>query len=416
MTLNPQQLGFQGEVSQALKQQLVDTANQVQVLETRGVAIAQVIEVLQSEIQFLADLGRSFQQIERELTVAEDSLNQILATRQELRFQMARQNAPWELMTPLDASVITPMNNLPRKLVLSGVVGLLLGGAAALLQDRLDRGFHSTDDIIEATKLPALATIPYVRVLEHQTLLMDVGLMTNLDSWLGAQHPTPTKAQGPTSFAFGEAFYSLHTNLRLLSSDNPMQVITVTSARPSEGKSTVSAHLAIAATHMDRRVLIIDADMRQPHQHEMFSLANRTGLSNGNKVEGVDVIQSVPGNSKLKVLCAGLTPPSPGGLLSSQRMKQLVESLRQKFDLIIIDTPPMMGITDAKLAATHADGLLLVTKMGRTTRSEVKRVLSDLDNTIQAPLLGLVLNGVTPDRGNGDYHRYYASSYGHQRV
>lgn len=415
-TLNPQEIGHQGDVSQALVQQLVDTVNQIQMLETQDLAITQVIEVLQNEIQYLADLGRSFKQIDRELTVAESSLNQLLETRQELRFQMARQTTPWELMSPLNASAIAPTNNLPRKLVLSGMVGVLLGGAAALLRDKLDRVFHSPDEITESTKLPSLATIPYVKTLEQQALLMEVGLVTTVQDVLESQRPNLVNQHSPNSFAFGEAFYSLHTNLRLLGADNPMQVVTVTSAQPGEGKSTVSAHLAIAATHMNQRVLVIDADMRKPSQHEIFGLSNRTGLSNiitDNRADGSEALQSVPGNPNLKVLCAGVRPPAPGGLLSSQRMKTMVQNLRQKFDLIIIDTPPMMGITDAKLASTHADGLLMVTQIGRTSRSDVKRVLSDLDNTVQAPLLGLVLNNVDLRNSSGYYNRYY-SYYGQQ--
>jgi succinoglycan biosynthesis transport protein ExoP len=416
--LNPQEIGYQGEVSQTLVQQLVDTINQIQMMETKDQAITEVIEVLQNEIQYLADLGRSFKQIERELSVAESSLNQLLATRQELRFEMAQQNAPWELMSPLNASAIAPMNNLPRKLVLSGVVGLLLGGAAALLQDKLDRVFHNADDIVESTKLPSLAAIPYVKKLEQQALLMDVGLVATVPDFLEGQRPTLVSQKSPSSFAFGEAFYSLHTNLRLLGADHPMQVVTVTSAQPGEGKSTVSAHLAIAATHMDQRVLLIDADMRQPTQHEIFGLSGRMGLSNiitRNQPDDLEVIQSVPDNPNLKVLCAGVTPPAPGGLLSSQRMRTLVQNLRQQFDLIIIDTPPMMGITDAKLASTHADGLLMVTQIGRTSRSDIKRVLSDLQNTVQAPLLGLVLNGVDPRNSGSYYNRYYYSYYNPQR-
>ena len=172
----------------------------------------------------------------------------------------------------------------------------------------------------------------------------------------------------------------------------------------------MSAHLAIAATHMNQRVLLIDADMRQPSQHEFFGLPGRLGLSNiitRNQADDAEVLQSVPDNPNLKVLCAGVTPPAPGGLLSSQRMRTLIQNLRQQFDLIIIDTPPMMGITDAKIASTHADGLLLVTQIGRTSRSDLKRVLSDLQNTVQAPLLGLVLNGVDLRNSGSYYNRYY---------
>ena len=139
---------------------MVDTVNQMHVVQAKNDAINRVVSHLQNEMQHLADLGRNFQQIQRELKVAESSFNQLLATRQELRFQMASQNSPWELMTSMDASNVAAVDNVNRKLVLSGVVAVLLGAAVALLQDKLDRGFHSTEEIMEMTKLPALATVP----------------------------------------------------------------------------------------------------------------------------------------------------------------------------------------------------------------------------------------------------------------
>jgi len=408
-SLDPQDLGFKGQVSQGLVQQLVDTMNQIQVLQTQNAAITRVTEVLQGEIQYLADLGRSFKQIERELGVAENSFNQLLATRQELRFQMARQNAPWELISPLNAANIAPQGNLPRKLILSGVVGLLLGAAAALAKDKLDQGFHRTEDILAATKLPALATIPYVKSLEQRALVMNTALVSTMAD-LVSQQPVLVNQDTPSAFVFAESFYSLHTNLRLLGADRPVQVVTVTSARPGEGKSTVCAHLAIAATNMGQRVLIIDADMRRPTQHIIFGLNNRTGLSNyisGTSQTLGNIVQSIPGNRSLQVLSAGLQPPAPGGLLSSRRMHQLVDNLRHDYDMVIIDTPPLAGITDAKLTSTHADGMLLVTKMGSTPRSNVMDALTELSHTVQAPLLGLVINSVTSSGGNA----YYNSSY-----
>ncbi|HEY9880071.1 MAG TPA: polysaccharide biosynthesis tyrosine autokinase [Leptolyngbyaceae cyanobacterium] len=416
LNLDPQDVGFQGQVSQTLVQQLVDTANQIQVIQTKGQAIDEVNAVLGQEIQRLADLGPSFQQIARRLAVAETSFNQLLASRQELRFQMARQNTPWELMTPLNASSITPLSNLPRSLVLSGLVSLLFGASAALLQDKLDRVFHTVEEVLEATKLPALATIPYVKGLEQRTLLMSPALVTTVEN-LMSQASGLVSHDSPSSFIFAESFYSLYTNLRLLGSDTPMQVVTVTSTRPSEGKSTVSAHLAIAATNMGQRVLLIDADLRKPSLHSLFKLQNNIGLSNlitGHQEMVSQAIQPIQNNGNLHLLSAGIQPPAPGGLLSSKRMQQLIEGFRRTYDLIILDTPPLMGIIDAKLAATHADGLLMVTHLGKTPRTELQRVLLDLNNTMQAPLLGLVVNGGESSSHCGYYRDYYGY-YGHQK-
>ena len=407
-TVQADTLGYQGSVSRDLMQQLVDTDNQRQVLQAQDQAIGQAVQQLRAEIQRLADLSRSYQQIARELTVAESSLDQLLTSRQDLRLQMARQTAPWELISPLDESSITEMTNLPRKLLLSTVVGLLLGGGAALLRDRADTAFHSADDLVKVTQLPNLATVPNAPALQKQPLLMVPDLTATMADVL-AQSQSPNKLY--TSFSFAEAFYSLEANLRMLSSDTPVQVVALTSSVPGEGKSTMCAHLAIAAANMGRRVLLIDGDLRKPSQHLIFGQRNSRGLSEliTQAIEDpADLALTIPGNPNLHLLTAGARPPAPGRLLSSRKMQQITEQYRRHYDLIIFDTPPLAGMIDAKLTAAHADGLLLVVRLNRSERPEIKRVLADLGNTAQAPLLGLVINGVPQSRQHSyDYYGYY---------
>ncbi|WOD41100.1 polysaccharide biosynthesis tyrosine autokinase [Nodosilinea sp. E11] len=407
-------LGYQGTVSRELMQQLVDTANQMQVLDTQDQAIGQAVQQLRAEIQRLADLSRSYQQIARELAVAEGSLDQLLTSRQDLRLQMARQTAPWELISPLDESSITEMTNLPRKLLLSTVVGLLLGGGAALVRDRADQAFHSTDELVKVTQLPNLAMVPNAPALEKQPLLIVPDLAGTMAQVL-AQSQSPDKLY--TSFSFAEAFYSLEANLRMLSSDTPVQVVALTSSVPGEGKSTMCAHLAIAAANMGRRVLLIDGDLRKPSQHIIFGQSNSRGLSDlltQTIDDATDWVLTIPGNANLHLLPAGTRPPAPGRLLSSRKMQQMTEQYRRHYDLIIFDTPPLAGMIDAKLTAAHADGLLLVVRLNRSERSEIQRVLADLGNTAQAPLLGLVVNGVPQSRRRG--YDYYYGDYGHPKV
>jgi succinoglycan biosynthesis transport protein ExoP len=408
-TVEADDLGYQGTVSLALMQQLVDTANQMQVLQTQDQAIGQAIQQLQSEIQRLADLSRSFQQITRELAVAEGSLDQLLTSRQDMRLQMARQTAPWELISPLDESSIAEITNLPRKLLVSTVIGLLLGGVAALVRDRADQAFHSSEELAKATQLPNLAMVPNAPALQKQPLLMVPNLTATMADVL-AQNQSPDKLY--TSFSFAEAFYSLEANLRMLSSDTPMQVVALTSSVPGDGKSTICAHLAIAAANMGRRVLLIDGDLRKPSQHLIFAQSNNQGLSDlltQAIEEPISLVRTLPGNPNLHLLPSGPRPPSPGRLLSSRKMQQIIEQYRRSFDLIIFDTPPLAGMIDAKLAAAHADGLLLVVRLNRSERSEIQRVLADLGNTVQAPLLGLVVNGVPQSRQSGyKYYEYYS--------
>ncbi len=400
-------LGHQGAVSRDLMQQLVNTANQVEVLRTQDQATSQVTQQLQGEIQRLADLSRSYQQIARELAVTEDSLNQLLASRQDLRFKMAQQTSPWQLVSPLDQASVVPVTNLPRNLLLSTVISLLLGGGAALLRDKFDQVFHDVDELAKVTRLPNLALVPEASGLEHRSLLMNPRLVSTMEEVL-VQHQGDNSPY--TSFSFTEAFYSLDANLRLLSSDAPIQLVVFTSSVPGEGKSTICAHLAIASANMGRRVLLIDGDMRKPSQHLMFEVPNHLGLSDliTHPQEPLpDFVKPIVGNPNLHLLTAGTQPPAPGRLLSSRKMQHITEQYRRHYDLIIFDTPPLAGMIDAKLIAAQADGLLLVSRLHKTARQDVQRVMADLSNTVQAPLLGLVVNGVVKRRQRDDYADYY---------
>jgi capsular exopolysaccharide synthesis family protein len=406
-TLDADTLGYQGTVSLSLMQQLVDTANQMKVLQTQEQALGRAVQQLQAEIQGLADLSRSYQQISRELAVAESSLTQLLTNRQNMRLQMAQQVSPWELISPLNDSTIAKVSTLPRNLLFSTVVSLLLGGSVALLRDRLDQVFHSAKDLADFTKLPNLAMVPNAPSLEKQPLLIAPDLSTTMADGLTDKAEL---ANLHTSFSFAEAFYALDANLRLLSSDDPIQVVAITSSEPGEGKSTICAHLAIAAANMGRRVLLVDGDLRKPTQHRLFGLPNGHGLSDlltQQSESWADWVNVIPGNTNLHLVTAGARPPSPGRLLSSRKMQQITEHFRSRYDLIVFDTPPLSRIIDAKLTAANVDGLLLAVRLRKSHRADVQRVLLDLGNTSQAPLLGVVVNGVSVGRHRHGYEQYY---------
>jgi polysaccharide biosynthesis transport protein len=209
---------------------------------------------------------------------------------------------------------------------------------------------------------------------------------------------------------FLESFYSLDANIRLLNSDNRVQALTITSTSPADGKSTVSCHLAWAAVTMGRKVLIVDTDMRRPQVHRWFGVQNLRGLSTAitSDIDVMDLVQESPQDSRLFILPAGPTVPAPGRLLSSNKMRQYIEQFKQHFDLIICDSPPLLGFADAKLVSAHTDGLLLVVGLGKTDRVNLTQVLDDLQTTAKAPTLGIIANGVKRHTINYDYqYRYY---------
>jgi capsular exopolysaccharide synthesis family protein len=392
-SLDVESLGFKQGVVQDLLSQLVATHNRLLSVETQYDMTTLVTEDLQKETEWLADLSRRYGQYGRELAVAEDNLNQLLSNRQDLRLQMARKASPWKVVSDFGSSSVVPMNNLPRDVVANVLASLLLGGVAAFLWDQQDQAIHDVQELLAITQLPELALVPESPILEDRLLAMSPRLLTSLEESQVADLQ-PTYA----SFNFTEAFYSLEANLRLLSSDQPVQVVGFTSAKAAEGKSTVVAHLAIAAAATGRQVLLIDADLRKPSQHEFFDLPNAMGLSNlisQSHLAPEEGIYALAENPNLHLITAGTEPPAPGRLLSSQKLRQMIDIYRQNYDLILIDGPPLTGMSDAKLIATHGDGMVLVSRLGKLSRPELSRLMTLWRSTTQAPLLGLVVNRLT---------------------
>lgn len=214
-----------------------------------------------------------------------------------------------------------------------------------------------------------------------------------------------------------EAFRTLRTNLGYTSPDRPLKSILVTSAGPEEGKSTLSANLAVVLAQAGSRVLVIDADLRKPVMHKIFELENRRGLTNA-LVEDADPAELVratdlPG---LFVLTSGPIPPNPAELLGSARMQRLLPRLVAGYDLVLVDTPPVLAVTDAAVLAPLVDGAILVARSG-VTRTDMLREAKEALERTGVRLLGAVLNGLKPETdGYYYYHyRYYYTEDGERR-
>lgn len=204
-----------------------------------------------------------------------------------------------------------------------------------------------------------------------------------------------------------EAYRTLRTNIQFASFDKDLKTIVVTSSGPKEGKSTTSANLALTIAETSKKVLIIDCDLRKPTLHKNFRISNKIGLSNL-LVENLNIDDIMVNYSdNLYLLPSGTIPPSPAEMLSSNRMKSFIEEMKNKFDCIIIDSPPVIAVTDAQILATLADGVLLVASSGEVEREALNRA-KDLLIRVKANILGVVLNKVELKgrRGYGYYYYY----------
>lgn len=207
-----------------------------------------------------------------------------------------------------------------------------------------------------------------------------------------------------------EAFRTLRTNIQYSSLDEDMKVVLVTSSSPSEGKSSVVSNLAKTMAESGKKVLLIDCDLRKPTIHKRFSITNNGGLTDliveNQKIEDVIKTTSV---SNLYVLSCGTIPPNPSELLSSQKMKNYINDLKEIFDIILMDAPPVLAVTDAQILSTIADGTILIAAYGKTEKKALAKS-KEMVTKVGGKIVGVVINMV-PTKANEYYYNGYYGSY-----
>ncbi|HTZ57603.1 MAG TPA: polysaccharide biosynthesis tyrosine autokinase [Acidobacteriaceae bacterium] len=286
----------------------------------------------------------------------------------------------------------------PRKsvnLTLGLLCGLGIGLVLSFLVEALDTNIKTIYDIEERLGLPMLGVVPQVesKLLSPETFVRD------------ATSPVP----GAWS-RLAEAYRALRTTILLSRAGTPPQVILISSAKPSEGKTSVTTLESIVFALNGARVLLIDSDLRRPSVHLRFRIPNKTGLTSvlTGKVPLQEAIVTVPSVPTLHILPAGPIAPMPAELLGSLQMQRLVEGLRANYDFILIDTPPVLTVTDAAVLVSISDGVVLVLRYGQASRNVVARA-SEILLRSGAHLLGVVLNAV--DLQSSDYAEYYGRAY-----
>jgi capsular exopolysaccharide synthesis family protein len=207
-----------------------------------------------------------------------------------------------------------------------------------------------------------------------------------------------------------EAFRTLRTNIQFSSLDNELRTIVVTSTQPSEGKSTVLANLAVTMAQSGKKVVLLDCDLRKPTIHKKLGVTNKNGLTTLlSKEKGLQECLQLLNVPNLYIITSGPIPPNPAELLGSKRMKSLLQELKEHFDMILIDAPPVLAVTDSQILSTLTDGVLFVTSYGTTEKDAVVRA-KELIEKVGGKILGVVMNKM-PNEAKGSYSGYYYYSY-----
>lgn len=291
--------------------------------------------------------------------------------------------------TPATAPTTPSSPRIKVNVALGAVLGLVLAGGLVLLSESLDDRLRGTEDIEERVGAPVLGSIPYARELSGHAA-----------SPAFVHDPSPPVA---------EACRTIRTNLRFLAVERPLRTLLVTSSVKAEGKSTTAANLAVTFAVAGVKTVLISADLRRPSVHKYFGLSNAEGLVDAllpeSRLERLLQTNALP---DFRFLAAGRIPPNPTEILASSKFGEVLQTLREVADLVIIDSTPLLGVADAGALASRVDGVLLVVNPGQVDRRTLAHA-TELLRRAGGHVLGTVLNAVSAGHGGYDYgYEYYA--------
>lgn len=372
-----------------LVSQLVELDTTLVALEARGNSLIALESSLRQDLERFPGLIAEYDRLQPGVDIARDSLQRLLQQREQVTSELARGGFTWQIVeSPQEGFAIPP--NPQRNLALGVVVGLFLGGLLAFAREGTDNVVRTSDDLKRQIPLPLLGILPLqgAKGLSFNQTRRDLALPPML-------HPELAESQliqTISSLSFREAVDIVTSNLQLRASGQTTKAITITSGLPGEGKTTVTIGLALSLARMGQRVLVIDADLRRSGLQAELGLSSENGLSNF--LKGLPIATRPHrldlGFTHLDILPAGPTPDDPIPLLSSPRFSQLLDKGREIYDVILIDTPPVLGMADAVQVGSVCDGTVLVTRLDTITQAELTETISLL-----APLkvLGMIANG-----------------------
>ncbi len=299
--------------------------------------------------------------------------------------------------------------SLISKFMKASLLGLALGFGLAFLLESFDTTIKTPEEAQRLLQLPILCTVRELKTSKQKKEDRGVGLVS---------------LQMPRSQA-AEAFKTLCTNLLLGYAETPRTVFLVTSPHPHDGKTTVAANLAIGMAQIGRRVLLVDADLRYPSLHKLFDQDAETGLStlllqeDFKDITAVDILEGT-----LSLVPAGPPPPNPLELIGSDRMQRFIELVRERYEIVVIDTPPVLAVSDALLLSPLVDGIVPVLRCGSTTRAHARRMVDhlveltagqaiaeDQGEYVMHKVLGLAMNFLQRQEPSSYYYYGYNAYY-----
>jgi polysaccharide biosynthesis transport protein len=386
----------------AVGSRLATIAAEIQSLEVQKQALAQTQAQTTQKFRQLPGLSLQYNELLRDLEFANANLNRFRTARETFQIQAAQTEIPWQIVEPPTRTNQVISQN-PTTGVISGILaGLAAGVVLVVLLDKLTNTYQSTEELKKKVQLPILGSIPIHPQLQENSDQTPVNrsLFNRLTNLTALTTPNPLEALQISSESntyvtsqFVESLRILYSNLELTHPSNAKRSLIISSAQPGDGKTTIAVQLALTAAAMGKKVLLVDADLRQPTVHTQLNLENNRGLNEiiTANLSVKDVMQTPDQLPRCRVITAGRSPADPAQLLTSAHMRHLANEFQKNFDLVIYDSPPLVGLADASLMAPYTGGILLVVGIGKTKQNQLNRALDDLKSA-QIPILGIVAN------------------------
>lgn len=392
---NPMLAPLENQIEAIKRQLLAKLEAKQKNLANQITTLSQEQSAYKQRLMFLPALQQQQRELELQLQASQANYSKLLENLEAVRLAEHQKVANAQIVSP---ALVPEKPVAPRK-SLSLLTGLLLGSLASIttiwLLEIRDRSIKTVEEARELLGFPVLGVIPLIGKSVEASLPPGEIEYSNQAIIVRDYPLTP----------LSESYQMLQTNLKFLRSDRAIKVIVITSTIPQEGKSTVTANLALSMAQRGQKVLLVDADLHRPQQHQVSNLSNQVGLSNVlvGEIEYQTAIKQVTNN--LDILTAGVAPPNPIALLDSQAMTSLVEQFSGDYDFVIIDTPPLMAASEALVLGKIADGVVLVVRPKLVDSVGVRIAKERLEQSGQN-VLGIVVNGVIPAN---EPHSYYSS-------
>jgi capsular exopolysaccharide synthesis family protein len=392
-----------GATELTIATKLLDIQTNLKGLTARDEALAKKEQQLRVELDRFPNLLAKYTRLQTDIQLKRETSQQLEKARQDLSLEIARGGFDWQVVEVPQPG--TKGSSKKRQNIMLGiVVGLFLGVAVAFARDMLDDSVHSSDQLTKLVPLPLLGMTPQLPQSKKNKPIVKLPFGKPQASTNWADEPiiklpfgnpdgmAPCTIEVIHSPPAWQSLDRIYKNIQLQNSGSTFSPLIITSALDGEGKSTIALGLAISAARLHQRVLLIDADFRQPMLHKQLNLPNEYGLSTLLESNATVPIRSYIPSSDLyiDILTSGSIPKDPVNLLSSPQMQKLMTEFEHTYDLVLLNTPPVLGMVDALLVASCCRGVVLVTRIDRVTKTALTETTAMLN---KLNMIGVIANG-----------------------